>query len=56
MLVTKTVTKEVTACKECPWFENHPYDPTCELKRLKGARAYEDIVSRNVIDSRCPLL
>ena len=56
MLVTKTVTKEVTACKECPWFQNHPYEATCELKRNRGAKGWDDIVVRDTIDTTCPLL
>lgn len=57
MKVTKKieVTRNVTKCSDCPWFEDHPHEPSCGLKRTLGARSYDAMCSRREIDKNCPL-
>jgi hypothetical protein len=60
MLVTRTVTKDVKKCSECPYFSDHPYECSCDLKSqlsevVKRYRGYGNLCARDEIDEDCPV-
>ena len=55
MRVTRIITKTVNRCMDCPYFNDHPHEPTCDLKREMGAKGYDDMCSRWEIDPKCPI-
>lgn len=55
MIVSRTITKDVIACNQCPWFDYHPQEASCDKMRELGAKAYEDIVPHYTIATNCPL-
>ncbi len=61
MHVTRKITNNnVTKCSECPWFMNHPHEPSCDLKRelsetVPRYRGYGNLCARSTIDKDCPI-
>jgi hypothetical protein len=51
------VKKVVTACRECPFFDDNPHEPACFklIEMNKGNPWVAIIGNRDIIDSRCPL-
>ena len=60
MRVSRTEVRSVSRCCSCPWFENHPYEPSCDLKRRLSGKyseyeGYGNLCHRDKIDDRCPI-
>ena len=56
MKVERTIVVEnVTKCEQCPYFSDHPHEPSCQLKEERGAKGWDTICSRREIDPLCPI-
>lgn len=54
-----TITKNVSRCYDCPYFDDHPHEPYCTHPTLKGWDKFEVFEDREQMKTRrpkkCPL-
>ena len=61
MKVTVTLTRDVERCCDCPYFDRHPQEPTCDkISEINPSNPWAGFISWGIAEttvySECPFL